>query len=139
MSLVHQFPLRATILPTMRLAGQYISATDAPAAFQVEFSQMLAWMEGNLRLPETIATTTGGSTSMSIPANRWCVAVAVQSATTQAFNVGAMPGGSEYGSLVPVAAGDVSTVALVVFGGSAGNQIYISGLSGVATISILVL
>jgi hypothetical protein len=84
-----------------------------------------------------VATTSAATFAMPIPAKKWAVAVALESATAQTINIGSVSGGDQYGTSVEVLTGQANTVSLFFFSGAAGGNIYFSGITASITITVL--
>jgi hypothetical protein len=138
MAKVHLFPLVTSLFADTRLPLQFPGNAQPPAASQVTLATLLAFIQANLT-NNTAATVSSATHSMSVPAGKWLVGIAVQSATTQAFKCGLSAGTDELVYEGIVDAGDVSTFSALLFGGTGGKTIHFSALTGSVTITLLVL
>jgi hypothetical protein len=138
MAKVHLFPLITSLFSDTRLPLQFPGNSQPPAASQVTLATLLTWTKDNLSFNAT-ATVATATHSMTIPAGRWLVGIAVQSGAAQAFKCGLSVGTDELVYEGIVDAGDVSTFSALLFGGTGGKTIHFSALTGSVTITLLVL
>jgi hypothetical protein len=139
MAKVHLFPLLSNVYSDTRLPLQFPGNSAAPAASQVTLATLLAWVNANLAF-NTAATVATATHTMTIPAGKWLVGIAVQSSSAaQAFKAGLSSGTDElvYDGIVD--AGDVSTFSALLYGGTTGKTIHFSALTGTVTITLLIL
>lgn len=140
MSKVHLFPLITNVYSDTRLPLQYPGNSQPPAASQVAMSTLLTWIEANLNITNGSSATIATSTyTFNIPAGKWLMAVAAESATAQTFKCGLTAGTDELIYEGIVGAGGISSFSMNIFGGTAGKTIYFSALSGTVTLSFLTL
>lgn len=138
MAKVHLFPLVSDVYSDTRLPLQYPGNGAPAAASQVTLATLLAFVNANLGF-NTQATVSSATHSMNIPAGKWLVGIAVQSATAQTFKCGLSAGTDELVYEGIVGAGDVSTFGALLYGGTSGKTIHFSALSGTVTITLLIL
>lgn len=140
MAKVHLFPLITDVYSDTRLPLQYPGNGQPPAASQVALSVLLAWIEENLSLQygSSVAVSTATYT-YNLPAGKWLIGIAAQSASAQAFKCGFSAGTDELIYEGIVGAGDVSTFSTLLYGGTAGKTIHFSALTGTVTLTLLTL
>jgi hypothetical protein len=138
MAKVHLFPLLSDVYSDTRLPLQYPGNSQPAAASQITLATLLTWVNANLGF-NTQATVASESHSMNIPAGKWLVGIAVQSATAQTFKCGLSSGTDELVYEGIVGAGDVSTFSALLYGGASGKTIHFSVLAGTVTITLLIL
>jgi len=140
MAKVHLFPLITSLYSDTRLPLQYPGNGQPPAASQVALSVLLQWIEDNLELEYGSSVSVNTSTyTYNLPAGKWLVGIAAQSASAQAFKCGLSAGTDELIYEGIVGAGDVSTFGVLLYGGTGGKTIYFSALTGTVTLTFLAL
>ncbi len=138
MSKVHTFNLLSAIDGAMRMPLQFVGPGNYQAR-AIELSLLLEWIEANITLPTSQVVTLTTSGSIAVPAGKWALWAALESATAQtAVDVGETAGGSELGENVSLSAGIPARVQLGVFGGSGGTNVYFSGLTASTVITVLI-
>jgi len=138
MAKVHLFPLLSNVYSDTRLPLQFPGNSGAPAASQVTLATLLAWIKANIGF-NTAATVATATHTMTVPAGKWLVGIAVQSSAAQAFKAGLSSGTDELVYEGIVDAGDVSTFSALLYGGTTGKTIHFSALTGTVTITLLIL
>lgn len=141
MALVHEFPLTSNLYDDTRVPFQYPGNGEDPAADGLAFS--LAALRSYLvekKMYSTSEVVTTSTHTFSIPAGRWLVGIAVESASGQSFNLGVSAGTDELIGLGTVTGGGgPESFPQVIYGGSAGKTIYFSSLTGTLTITFLLI
>lgn len=137
MAKVHEFLPVSFVDAQMRLPLQYLG----PSNFQersIPLIDFLQWIEANITLPVKEVVTLTASGSVAVPAGKWALWAALESATAQTgVTIGETAGGSELAFDLPI--NGMARVQLGVYGGSAGTTIYFAGLTATTTISILII
>lgn len=137
MAKVHEFTPVSFVDANMRLPLQYLG----PSNFQersIPLLDLLAWIEANITLPVKESITLTASGSFAVPAGKWALYAALESASPQTgVSIGETAGGSELA--FDLAFNGLARVNLGVYGGAAGTTIYFAGLSATTTISILII
>lgn len=96
------------------------------------------YIQDELQLSETMSVSASTYT-YNIPAGRWLVGIAVESASAQTFKCGLSAGTDELIYEGIVGAGSVATFGVLLYGGTSGDTIYFSALSGSTLITFLLL
>ncbi len=142
MSKVHTFPLITEIFADTRIPLQYLGGGNGNAPRQFELSVFLAWIEGNITIPDgpvsiSSATINGGSNSMAIPAGRILSKVVVVSSGHDEFALGTTNGGSE---LLEDGQSSSSGEVYVLerYFGSSGT-IYFTGMAGNLNVKLVLI
>lgn len=139
MSKVHTFPFvtRAGLTGDFRLPFQY----RGPGQFEegaTSLAEHLLWIEENIEINNSAQTTISGTSgSAPVPAGKWLMAFAIETATSQTVRIGTTPGGDELGE-VAVTAGTPATVQTTIYGGASGATIHFT-MSATITVTRLIL
>lgn len=139
MAQVHTFGLVTEIFTDTRVPIQYLGGGNSPAARQFTLALLLEFVQANLGLSasETVSTSTY---QYDLPAGKWLLAIAVQSASSQSFDCGLAADTDEIIQDGPVTGGGgPATFGTLLFGGLDGLSIYFSSLTGTSTVTFLVI